>query len=722
MKKMYPTCSGKLCLSLLFSLAFTFSSQAQKMVTYDTTFGGWNAIVTEDVALKGTDSAAGIVFFPGIGEMTTNIADLAVNGPHYLINNGLWDGGVTLGNGVHHPFIISLQPPGCCFPANSVKPMIDAILARYRIKRNSFYMTGLSMGGWQANQFVCYEPTKGDDTYGRMVKAMVILEGVEPADSTGIYPSLGYPRKMGHWAKACGGRELWVEGSQDWRDMLAGAQNMNDSVVGSATYFQVTYGGGAHCCWNTEYQPSTTWTMPTNSNISQLTGTPEAMNVWQWLLRQGDTTMPAGEAGGTAPVVSAGSGQTVTLPTSSVNLKGTAKAGGTAAVSSSSWTQVSGPNTATIAGIVQSLLSKVTGLLTVVTGGTDTVSTTVSGLVAGTYVFKLAASDNDGLSSSATVTIVVNAASGTSTPPTVSAGKGQSITLPASSVTLAGTATGNGGATIKGLSWKEMSGPATATISSPASLSTAVTGMSVAGSYVFTLTATDNNGKTANASATVTVAAASKAVVTATTVSSGSNQTVTLPTSAATLTGTATAGSGKAISGYNWQLVGGPGWVKFANEWAASTTVSGLVAGKYSFTLSVTDNSGAVTVSSAVTVTVNAAGKTSTTQSAVTGLATGVNDSTAGVDSTHAGLVMATRLYPNPVHDLLNIRVNNAVTGKVAISIFNMVGNRVRGLELEKDGWSLETAVDVSRLPPGVYMIEILNGPNLRTVQKFIKQ
>src|SRR5579871_4355711 len=126
MKKLYPTCMGNLCLCVILSAFISLSSSAQKMVTYDTTFGGWNAIVTEDVALQGTDSAAGIVFFPGIGEMTTNIAALAVNGPHYLINNGLWDGSVSLGNGVHHPFIISLQPPSCCYPGNSVKPMIDA--------------------------------------------------------------------------------------------------------------------------------------------------------------------------------------------------------------------------------------------------------------------------------------------------------------------------------------------------------------------------------------------------------------------------------------------------------------------------------------------------------------------------------------------------------------------------------------------------------------------
>src|ERR1700733_3376583 len=100
MKKFYPAAAGKLCFSLIFSLLVTVAVKAQ-IVTYDTTFDGWNAIVTEDLSLRGTDSAAGIVFFPGIDQQTKNIKDLLVNGPHYLIKNGLWDGSVTLGNGVH---------------------------------------------------------------------------------------------------------------------------------------------------------------------------------------------------------------------------------------------------------------------------------------------------------------------------------------------------------------------------------------------------------------------------------------------------------------------------------------------------------------------------------------------------------------------------------------------------------------------------------------------
>ncbi|HET6252698.1 MAG TPA: hypothetical protein VFE32_01425, partial [Puia sp.] len=487
MKKFYKAAVGKVCLALIFSCIFTHYAHAQ-IRTYDTTFDGWNAIVTEDLSLTGKDSAAGIIFFPGIGQQTKNINDLKVNGPHYLITNGMWDGSVTLGNGVHHPFIISLQPPTSGYPATVVKPKIDAILARYRIKRKCLYFTGLSLGSWQANEFITYEATPGDHTYGNMVKAMVNLEGVEPSDYTGIYSSLQYPNKMGDWAKACGGRELWMEGAQDWRDMLAGAQNMNAAVPGSATYFQVTYGGGAHCCWNTEYEPSVTWTTGANKNISQVSGAQVPMNIWQWLLRQGDTSMPGGASvsapAPVAPTASAGTAQAITLPTNSVNLTGKGTGNNGANVNAMTWAQTAGPNNANI---------KAGGLAN---GGGTTMNldATASGMVAGSYTFQLTVKDNKGMASTSSVAVTVKAASAPPPPaappaaaPNVSAGGDPEITLPVTTVTLNGTAAGSNGAKITSVLWQEASGPVTAKIASPSSLSTAISGLTVVGTYVFRL-------------------------------------------------------------------------------------------------------------------------------------------------------------------------------------------------------------------------------------------
>jgi hypothetical protein len=130
--------------------------------------------------------------------------------------------------------------------------------------------------------------------------------------------------------------------------------------------------------------------------------------------------------------------------------------------------------------------------------------------VAGSYIFTLTATDNNGKSANGSMTVSV----GSAFMPVVSAGKGQTITMPASSTTLAGTAAGVDGATITTVNWKQDSGPATATIASSSNVSSTVTGMTVAGSYIFTLFATDNKGNTSNGSMTVTVSQVVKTTAT----------------------------------------------------------------------------------------------------------------------------------------------------------------------------------------------------------------
>ncbi|GAB4093029.1 malectin domain-containing carbohydrate-binding protein [Flaviaesturariibacter terrae] len=105
----------------------------------------------------------------------------------------------------------------------------------------------------------------------------------------------------------------------------------------------------------------------------------------------------------TVPVANAGPDQTLTLPTNSTALSGSGTdADGT--IASYSWTQVSGPNTA-------SFSSKTVA------------APTVSGLVQGTYVFALVVTDNAGASSSSdAVSIVVNPAPVTSVLYRVNAG------------------------------------------------------------------------------------------------------------------------------------------------------------------------------------------------------------------------------------------------------------------------------------------------------------
>jgi poly(3-hydroxybutyrate) depolymerase len=87
-------------------------------------------------------------------------------------------------------------------------------------------------------------------------------------------------------------------------------------------------------------------------------------------------------------------------------------------------------------------------------------------------------------------------------PPTVSAGADQTITLPTNTVTLMGTASDSDG-TISKYAWSKISG-GSATIATANAASTTVTGLAQ-GSYVFRLTATDNDGSSASDDVAVTV-------------------------------------------------------------------------------------------------------------------------------------------------------------------------------------------------------------------------
>src|SRR5450432_2131103 len=177
-------------------------------------------------------------------------------------------------------------------------------------------------------------------------------------------------------------------------------------------------------------------------------------------------------AGSGTVIANAGTNQTITLPNSSVTLDGSGSSG---TITSYAWTKISGPNTP------------------VITTPTA-VSTTVTGLIAGSYVFQL--SLNAGVST-AQVTIIVNSAAA----PIANAGSNQTITLPTSSVTLNGS--GSTG-TITDYTWTKVSGPGTPVITTPTAVSTTVTGL-VAGVYVFQLSI---NSGTSTSQVTITVNAA----------------------------------------------------------------------------------------------------------------------------------------------------------------------------------------------------------------------
>jgi hypothetical protein len=236
--------------------------------------------------------------------------------------------------------------------------------------------------------------------------------------------------------------------------------------------------------------------------------------------------------------------------------------------------------------------------------GSDTTapySVTWSNVAAGTYSLTATSFDDDGASAtSAAVTVTVNG--GGNQPPVVAIttpANGATYTAPAS-ITIVASASDSDG-TITRVDFfrdgqthgTEASAPYDENLSNVP-----------AGTYVFTVRATDNSGAvTTSAPVTVTVSGAANQPPTVAITSPANGATYTAPASIA-ITASAADGNGTVARVdffRDGQAIGSDTTAPYGVTW------SSVAAGTYALTARATDNGGAVTTSAPVTVTVNAA-------------------------------------------------------------------------------------------------------------------
>lgn len=330
----------KYIFTILFSSVFLVRGQSEthNFITYDTSFSSafgngeaFNAIITRPTNLftegnADTASRPLIIMMPGQGQMgSNNFSLLTQYGPHYWMNNG-WDGSVQLGNGTHYPIIISIGAVTNTIPNPAqYYPIIQYIIAHYHIKPGCVYGTGLSEGAFTHGGMIEYEQTIGDHAGMKLFNALACFEGT-PTTPYSAFPNTvtPYPNSQwadtpyfGTWATVYHGKFFYLEGSgsDNFRDGWHYSVEMNSAVPNSAYFSYEDIGGGAHCCWNTMYDPSqTNWTSvgtlgPNNSPSQAGTNTMgdyTGGNVYQWMLRQGDTSLVVPASGG-------GSGHTCTV-------------------------------------------------------------------------------------------------------------------------------------------------------------------------------------------------------------------------------------------------------------------------------------------------------------------------------------------------------------------------------------------------------------------------
>jgi predicted esterase len=289
-----------------------------------------------------------------------------------------------------------------------------------------------------------------------------------------------------------------------------------------------------------------------------------------WVTQNVTVTVAKGTTTNKSPIASAGSNQTITLPTSSATLNGSGSYDPDGSITKYEWTKVSG-GTATIAS-------------------PNAANTQITNLAQGSYSFRLTVTDNQGASAQATVNITVNAAAGGSTNPQVSviAGSDQTINLPTTSVQVDGSRSSDTRGDIKKWEWKRISGPAQHTIANYETAKTTISNL-VEGTYQFTLTIWDNSWTPQRDTLKITVLPNTGGNNSGSTkADAGADQSIN--TSTTTLDGSKSSDAKGVIKEYRWAKISGPASFTIANTAQAKTTVSNLAVGTYQFRLTIWDN------------------------------------------------------------------------------------------------------------------------------------
>lgn len=243
---------------------------------------GWNCYVHLPTSYSSTTKTyPTIIFFPGLGEVGTNAANVIKYGAGAYVAGG-WNGNVTNPDGTVVEFIvISLQPPASYPQESTMNVCLAQLTAKYRIDKSNVVLTGLSEGGWCASTFVTGDPL-GGSTYASQVKLLVTIEGVKPDDNQ------PFPQLFSNFANA-GGRYLCFEQSQDGRSGDQAVATMNATKAGTGIYIITTFGNGGHGYWDFFYG-SAAGAAPNTFNIGGTTQT-----IYQWIasLVTPQVTVPA---------------------------------------------------------------------------------------------------------------------------------------------------------------------------------------------------------------------------------------------------------------------------------------------------------------------------------------------------------------------------------------------------------------------------------------------
>lgn len=485
-----------------------------------------------------------VIFLHGIGEKGTTSTDPATikTSLNKVANVGL---AKYVKYGQQYPFILispQLKSSYGTWPANYVMDVLNHVKKYLRVNERRIYITGLSLGGF--------------GTWTTLGAYPEVFAAAVPICSGGSALS-----------KACAiaaeNVPLWgFHGTADKVVSYTVTTKMINAVNActpkpSPLAKTTLFSGLGHIIWDKVYKET------------------NAIN-WMLSFTNGTTSSSDGSTSTSnkAPVVNAGSDKSITLPTNSLYIQGTAS-DSDGSITSLRWTKVSG-GTASLSGTAGSKLR-------------------AYNLLAGTYVFRLTATDNDGAKAYNDVKVTVYSGSTSTTNIAPIANAGSDKTTSSSSITLYGSGTDKDGSIVS-YKWTQYGGAA-ATLTNSATKNVTISGLK-AGKYYFRLTVKDDDGATDYDNMLVVVSSTSTASNTGSTSNltpvayAGPDKRITTDVSTIKVYGSASDKDGRIVS-YKWTQYGGPD-ADLINTGSPTLTVSDLDAGKYYLKLTVKDDDGAV--------------------------------------------------------------------------------------------------------------------------------
>ena len=415
-------------------------------------------------------------------------------------------------------------------------------------------------------------------------------------------------------------------------------------------------------------------------------------------------------------IVTVGSGTTTTPPATSATV---ANAGKDQSLPVGQATALNGSGSTSSVGIKSYLWTKVSGP-SVNMVSPNTSENWINGTVSGTYVFRLTITDNNGATAFDEVTITVGSGTTTTpTPPSTSApvaNAGKDLTLPVGQATALSGSGSTAAAGIKSYAWVKASGPSVNMVS-PNSVENWING-TLAGTYVFKLTITDNNGVIASDEVVITVGSGISTTTTTTTSTitgpvANAGKDETLPTGQATVLrgelSTATAG----IRSYTWTKFSGPTAFNIISPTASSSWLNSLVAGTYVFRLTVTDNNGA-TATDDVVITVTAPLSSTTTGSRQLAVA---DEPIISALTSPSSLSLQ-----NPARNSLNVNWNADYKGSAKMNIMDVNGKLLKTLNVKKQQQQFRNNIELSGLKQGLHILQIQTEDGKTLTRKFVKK